>query len=1191
MNNLLVSKVKRNHFLARKGVLALLACFLALLFVPALGTAQITCPITNNSYDDNSPHINKNGYVVWRENDGTDLEIFLYNGTTTTQLTNNSYYDDIPQINDNGYVVWYGWDGSDYEIFLYNGTSTIQLTNNTYDDMYPQINNNGYVVWEGDVGPAGEIFLYNGTSTTNISNSSYHDTAPQINNNGYVVWQGFDGTDWEILLYDGSTTTNLSNNSYNDYTPQINNNGYVIWQEWDGTDTEIFLYNGTTTTQLTNNAYNDNFPQINNNGYVVWQGVTAPLPVAPTDIFLYNGSSITNLTNDANLDTNPQINDNNTVVWEKSTVGGIEIYLYDGTTTTQITNNTFPDANPQINNNGYVVWSGGDGADLEIFLYSSPSTTQITNNSDNDGVPEINDNGYVVWQQGDDGSPYEIFLYNGTAITQLTNNSDSDLYPQINDNGYVVWQGSYGSQGEIFLYDGTTTTQLTNISYDDHTPQINNNGYVVWYGSDGSDNEIFLYNGTTTIQLTNNSYGDDGPQINDNGYVVWQGSDGSDFEIFLYDGTTTSQITNNSDNDYAPRINNNGYVVWEYFDGSDMEIFYYDGTSITQITNNAQTDLYPHINNNGYVVWRGYDGSDYEIFLYVPAAPCGSPPLPTSLISPFDGETNVALNPAFTWNASAGADSYGLQVATDLNFANLVVDQVGITVTSYTLTSPLSKDVTYYWQVNATNGSGESGWSDVWSFHTQQIYGNPFADLKGKLDPDSDGDGLDDCLHENRDCTQCANLTPPVACNHLFNTDYNKKTLFIRPKEQTGTGYKYWEKFVQLFPDSRGSGYADIPPFTHAGIEIVVIGCPLSNPNCHTYAPFNNFNYDPVTDSSHPPCDILDVVYKLPTSYYGNSPYKGHTYFKEVVISENPLEVKPYWWWDTKGLTPNIPNTSGYFIPELYSFPLENYFTEGAYTSIGQGASPVTTDCSKVTCNLSSPVNLAPFDTVEFNPITFNTINPYGQITEIGQTPAKGYTRDDVLKRTTVHEIGHALLNASNDEHCKNTQCIMYESVMDWELYDFGSYDVSGAPRCFHVSGGSRDIRQRVHNTQHLPAPPPPGNPVIGSIIPYISPLPEQTDPLVKTKEVRLCTITINGTNFGSAPGKVKFWNLTHSAGPAVTPLSWSDTQIKVKVPAFGDPSTFTAKGKKKDVQVIPPGTGAPRSNFYRIAVIAGTCP
>ncbi len=46
----------------------------------------------------------------------------------------------IPQINNSGWVTWVGYDGSDSEIYLYNGTSTIQLTNNGTQDSGSQIN-------------------------------------------------------------------------------------------------------------------------------------------------------------------------------------------------------------------------------------------------------------------------------------------------------------------------------------------------------------------------------------------------------------------------------------------------------------------------------------------------------------------------------------------------------------------------------------------------------------------------------------------------------------------------------------------------------------------------------------------------------------------------------------------------------------------------------------------------------------------------------------------------------------------------------------------------------------------------------------------------------------------------------------------------------------------------------------------
>ena len=64
-----------------------------------------------------------------------------------TIIEGNSYYDQNPQIYGSN-VVWEGYDGNDYEIFLYDGSSTTQLTNNSYDDQNPQIYESN-VVWGG----------------------------------------------------------------------------------------------------------------------------------------------------------------------------------------------------------------------------------------------------------------------------------------------------------------------------------------------------------------------------------------------------------------------------------------------------------------------------------------------------------------------------------------------------------------------------------------------------------------------------------------------------------------------------------------------------------------------------------------------------------------------------------------------------------------------------------------------------------------------------------------------------------------------------------------------------------------------------------------------------------------------------------------------------------------------------------
>jgi hypothetical protein len=100
-------------------------------------------------------------------------------------------------------------------------------------------------------------------------------------------------------------------------------------------------------------------------------------------------------------------------------------------------------------------------------------------------------------------------------------------------------------------------------------------------------------------------------------------------------------------------------------------------------------------------------------FTTVPLAP-----LTPVLISPTNGATGVSTSPTMRWNTSAGAASYCLQVSTDFISGAPIVDQAGITDTSYAVTGGLANNTTYQWRVNATNAGGTSRWSNVWSFKT-----------------------------------------------------------------------------------------------------------------------------------------------------------------------------------------------------------------------------------------------------------------------------------------------------------------------------------------------------------------------------------------------------------------------------------------------------------------------------------------
>ena len=82
------------------------------------------------------------------------------------------------------------------------------------------------------------------------------------------------------------------------------------------------------------------------------------------------------------------------------------------------------------------------------------------------------------------------------------------------------------------------------------------------------------------------------------------------------------------------------------------------------------------------------------------------PPAPTNLAA----GTITANGATFTWTASTGATSYGLTASVNSNFSSPVVNQTGLTGTSYPTTA-LSAGTTYYWEMNATNGSGTSSWA------------------------------------------------------------------------------------------------------------------------------------------------------------------------------------------------------------------------------------------------------------------------------------------------------------------------------------------------------------------------------------------------------------------------------------------------------------------------------------------------
>ena len=94
-----------------------------------------------------------------------------------------------------------------------------------------------------------------------------------------------------------------------------------------------------------------------------------------------------------------------------------------------------------------------------------------------------------------------------------------------------------------------------------------------------------------------------------------------------------------------------------------------------------------------------------------------TPPSIPLLISPADFSTGNSIETILTWEASPGATSYTLQVASDINFLNLVFNVTDITSTNYSLPTLLNNQ-TYYWRVSAEKEVVTSGFSTPFRFTT-----------------------------------------------------------------------------------------------------------------------------------------------------------------------------------------------------------------------------------------------------------------------------------------------------------------------------------------------------------------------------------------------------------------------------------------------------------------------------------------
>lgn len=88
------------------------------------------------------------------------------------------------------------------------------------------------------------------------------------------------------------------------------------------------------------------------------------------------------------------------------------------------------------------------------------------------------------------------------------------------------------------------------------------------------------------------------------------------------------------------------------------------------------------------------------------------------LLVPENESEEVEVNPEFIWEKQDAANSYQLQLSTNQNFTELIVDSTSITDTTFTHENNLEELTQYWWRIRAENDAGSGDWSTAWNLTT-----------------------------------------------------------------------------------------------------------------------------------------------------------------------------------------------------------------------------------------------------------------------------------------------------------------------------------------------------------------------------------------------------------------------------------------------------------------------------------------